>query len=183
MPGQYYYSYSRTAVRDRSGAGSGCGEVRSRVVRSPWRHNPRTGTAVACMGVPTSPWARCWYAPMQAAAPPPRRRRAAAAGRQLQPRPQPQSPLWPPQHHCCSTVCLHDGWYHLFFWGCPPCIAASDAQEESAQAPIYASAAPEEGVQAQACVVSPPWSSYQRSAAGKKDWRGSISHVYRDRQR
>eukprot|EP01047_Picozoa_sp_COSAG01_P101111 COSAG01_NODE_30884_length_607_cov_32.527559_1_plen_173_part_01 len=72
------------------------------------------------MGIPTSPWARCWYAPMQAAAPPPRRRRAAAAGRQLQPRPQPQSPLWPPQHHCCSTVCLHDGWYHLFFWGCPP---------------------------------------------------------------
>jgi hypothetical protein len=191
----YYYSYSRTAVRDRSGTGSGCGEVRSRVVRSPWRHNLRTGTAVAWMGIlrtgtavawmgiPTSPWARCWYAPMQAAAPPPRRRRAAAAGRQLQPRPQPQSPLWPPQHHCCSTVCLHDGWYHLFFWGCPPCIAASDAQEESAQAPIYASAAPEEGVQAQACVVSPPWSSYQRSAAGKKDWRGSISHVYRDRQR
>ena len=163
------------------------GAVRSVVdVRSPWRHNPRTGTAVACMGIPTSPWVRCWYAPMQAAAPPPRRRCAAAAGRRLQPRPQPQSPLWPPQHHCCSTVCPHDGRYRLSFWGCPPCIAASDAQEESAQAPIdasAASAAPEEGVQAQACVVSPPWLSYQRSAAGKKDWRGSIPHVYRDRQR
>eukprot|EP01047_Picozoa_sp_COSAG01_P097656 COSAG01_NODE_27942_length_673_cov_0.869338_1_plen_132_part_01 len=23
------------------------------------------GTAVACMGIPTSPWVRCWYAPMQ----------------------------------------------------------------------------------------------------------------------
>eukprot|EP01047_Picozoa_sp_COSAG01_P068998 COSAG01_NODE_10100_length_2251_cov_2.899164_2_plen_105_part_01 len=43
------------------GQGLVLGAVRSVVdVRSPWRHSLRTGTAVACMGIPTSPWVRCW---------------------------------------------------------------------------------------------------------------------------